>query len=148
MNESPGEAAHRLCGKDVRKVQTISQEEILFPGFFLSGPVGDAPPTKLICLRTVYGDTLSGIASLFGSSVAKIARLNGIEDPDRIFPGQRLYVRVPADTPIPACDRYTVRPGDTLSGIAARFGLDPAELAQVNRLFDPDVIFPGQEMRI
>jgi len=36
------------------------------------------------------GDTLSGIASLLGTTVEELAADNGIEDPDLIFPGQIL----------------------------------------------------------
>ena len=122
--------------------------EVLFPAFFTPVSERQPPETKLICLSAVYGDTLSGIAALFGGSAGEIARLSAIENPDQIFPGQRLYLRVPASTPIAACDRYTVRPGDTLSSIAQRFDLDVAELAEANGLFDPDVIFPGQTLRI
>ena len=124
-------------------------DDNLFPGFSFAPFVGEAEPeTKFICLTTAYGDTLSGIAELFGGTAEEIARLNAIEDPDVIFPGQRLYLRVPASTPIAACDSYTVRPGDTLSGIAERFDLDTAALAEANNLFEPDVLFPGQELKI
>ena len=108
-------------------------------------PVGD---TKLICVTTAYGDTLWGLGRLFGMEAGDIAAMNGIEDPDRIFPGRRLYLRVPASIPIAACDSYTVRRGDTLSGIAQRLGLDANALAQNNLLFDPDVIYEGQVLRI
>ena len=47
-------------------------------------------------MRRVYivrpGDTLSEIAQRFGTTVDAFVRANGIEDPDRIFPGQRLLV--------------------------------------------------------
>lgn len=130
-------------------MQSNSPGEVLFPGFAFFPIADTAPPdTKFICLRTAYGDTLSGIARLFGSSVEEIARINAIADPDVIFPGQRLYLRVPASTPVAACEDYTVRPGDTLSAIARRFDLDVNELAQRNALFDPDVIFPGQVIRL
>ncbi len=109
----------------------------------------EAPPeTKLICLTVAFGDTLWGIARLFGTTVSAIAQMNGIADPDRIFPGQRLYLRVPADVPIAACTRYAVRPGDTLWGIAQRFGLETGALARANNLFDPDLIYPGQVLQI
>ena len=41
---------------------------------------------------------------------------------------------------------YTVRPGDTLSGIASRFGTTYQALAESNGIADPDLIFPGQEI--
>jgi murein DD-endopeptidase MepM/ murein hydrolase activator NlpD len=38
--------------------------------------------------------------------------------------------------------------GETISGIAARYGTSPAALARLNRLSDPDRIWPGQRLRI
>ncbi len=44
-------------------------------------------------------------------------------------------------------DRYTVRKGDTLFGIAWRYGLDIDELAQWNRIANKHQIFIGQVLR-
>ncbi len=41
---------------------------------------------------------------------------------------------------------YTVQPGDTLSRIAIRFGLDMWSLASVNGLTNPELIYVGQEL--
>lgn len=43
---------------------------------------------------------------------------------------------------------YTVKPGDTLSEIAAQRGLDWHELARVNKLADPDLILIGQQLSL
>ncbi len=43
---------------------------------------------------------------------------------------------------------YTVRPGDSLGGIAAVYGFDPQELARVNRLSVDSVLRVGQILRI
>lgn len=47
----------------------------------------------------------------------------------------------------PAPHVYTVRPGDTLSGIAGRLGTNWQYLAQVNGLRNPNLIYPGQKLR-
>ncbi|MCC6830919.1 MAG: LysM peptidoglycan-binding domain-containing protein [Thermoleophilia bacterium] len=39
---------------------------------------------------------------------------------------------------------YTVKSGDTLSAIGARFGVSWQEIARVNRIPNPDLIYPGQ----
>lgn len=113
------------------------------PGFSFIDPEPD-PPTKLICLTTAYGDTLSGIAALFGTTAAEIARINGIADPDRIFPGRQLYLRVPASVPLAACETYAVKPGDTLPDIAERLGIPLAALAAAN----PQLIRAGQVLKL
>ena len=43
---------------------------------------------------------------------------------------------------------YTVASGDTLSEIALRLNLNWMVLAQINKLDDPDVIEPGQVLRL
>ena len=44
--------------------------------------------------------------------------------------------------------RYVVREGDTLSGIAARFGVTEAAILEENPLSDRDQLFVGQELVI
>ncbi len=49
--------------------------------------------------------------------------------------------------PAPAT-QYTVQPGDTLSGIASQFGVDPGALATWNGLADPNLVSPGQVLHL
>jgi LysM repeat protein len=52
-------------------------------------------------------------------------------------------------SPVRAADpTVVVRPGDTLSAIAARYGVSIDRLATLNRLANPDVIQPGEELRL
>ena len=68
-----------------------------------------------------------------------------LRTPDKIYVGQVLRL-----TGSPSQDQtvYTVKAGDTLSGIAARFGTTYQVLAQINGISDPDRIYPGQTLRI
>lgn len=45
-------------------------------------------------------------------------------------------------------ETYTVKSGDTLSEIGARFGVAYQEIARLNSIENPDLIFPGQVFRI
>jgi lysozyme len=94
------------------------------------------------------GDTLSGIAAQYGTSWQHLAELNGIVDPNVIYPGQVLAVDGSAPAPAPAQQTYTVQSGDTLSGIAAAYGTSWQHLADINGLANPDVIYPGQVLTI
>lgn len=99
--------------------------------------------------QTIYtvkaGDTLSEIAARFGTTYQVLAQLNGISDPDRIYPGQTL--RIPSGAQVSA-QYYTIRSGDTLSGIAARFGTTVKKLQELNQISDPDKIYAGSRIRI
>jgi LysM repeat protein len=54
----------------------------------------------------------------------------------------------PSKTPIPPASTYIVRRGDTLSKIAASYGVNVQSLAQVNNILNPSVIRAGQKLTI
>ena len=103
-----------------------------------------APSTDYITYVIQSGDTLSGIAARYGTTVSELTRLNGISDPDRIYAGNTL--KVPES--VASYQTYTIRSGDTLSGIAARYGTTVSELAKLNGISDPDRIYAGNTIRI
>lgn len=90
------------------------------------------------------GDTLSGIAQRQGVSLARLLAANpSIADANRIMPGQQ--ITLPGAT---AAQSYSVRAGDTLSGIAERFGTDWKSLASLNGLANPNLLQVGQSLRL
>ena len=48
----------------------------------------------------------------------------------------------------PKYKTYTVKSGDTLSGIGAKFGVSYQAIAKLNQIKNPDLIFPGQKFKI
>ena len=105
------------------------------------------------------GDTLSAIASRYGMTVNALVMLNGIKNANLIYPGQVLRVADSgagstvtnkATTPITSTgtQTYTVRYGDTLSGIASRYGTSTSTLASINGISNPNWIYPGQVLRL
>ena len=90
------------------------------------------------------GDTLSGIASKYGSNINAIASLQDIQNKDRISVGQKLYVPVGKTS----SGTYTVKSGDTLSGIANKFGTTTKALQTKNGISNPDKIYAGQVLKV
>ena len=89
-------------------------------------------------------DVLRG-PEAYGTTVNDIARYNGIVETDVIYPGQRLRIFVPEEsTP----KWYVVRPGDTLTKIAEKFGTTVQRLMWLNDISDPNLIYPRQRLRI
>lgn len=43
---------------------------------------------------------------------------------------------------------YTVQSGDTLSGIAAKYGMNYQDIAAANNISNPNLIYPGQRLKI
>ncbi|MFL6090235.1 MAG: LysM peptidoglycan-binding domain-containing protein [Aeromicrobium sp.] len=54
----------------------------------------------------------------------------------------------PAQPAEPEYRTYTVKSGDTLSEIAASYGVDWHEMARLNNLENPDLIYPGQVFKV
>ena len=90
------------------------------------------------------GDNLSGIAAKYGTTYQHLAQINGIANPNIIHPGQVLKI----DGAAPAAKTYTVQGGDSLSGIAAKYGTTYQRLAQINGIANPNLIYPGQVVKI
>jgi membrane-bound lytic murein transglycosylase D len=116
-----------------------------------SGPVA-GPDGRYVVHR---GDTLWAIALRHGSTVAKLAALNGISSRATLYPGQVLRVK-PGSGSALARERsegrgestYMVRRGDTLSAIARRHGTTVAEIAALNDISSRSVIHPGQVLHV
>lgn len=108
-----------------------------------------APPeAQQACYYTVRrGDTLSAIAQRYGTTISWLVQANNIANPNLIYIGQRLVVPCVPDSP-PAPRIHTVRFGETLSGIAARYGTTVDELVRLNNLKDPNLIYVGQKLRL
>ena len=91
----------------------------------------------------VIGDTLSGIASQYNTSVSSLQSLNGIANPNLIYVGQTIVVdgNVQSST-------YTVSSGDTLSDIASKFNTTVQSLQSKNGIINPNLIYVGQTLNI
>ena len=156
----------------IRFVQTYNLNQL--DAVALSGKVvtnkqtesAQTPETNVTVSNTGYytvkgGDTLSRIARQFNTTVNKLATLNDIRNVNRIYVGQRLLVRQPAEqqqqqaTPkrtetntTTNSNTYTVKSGDTLSGIAGKFNTTYTQLAQLNHISNPNVIHVGQVLTL
>lgn len=103
-----------------------------------------APAPEARTYTVQGGDTLSGIAAKYGTTYQHLASINGISNPNLIYAGQVLKIdgsAAPAKT-------YTVQVGDTLSGIAAKYNTTYQRLVQINGISNPNVIYPGQVLKI
>lgn len=97
------------------------------------------------------GDTLYDIAASHRTDVSTLVRANHLSDGGhRIRAGIRLLV--PRTTPAPAAKRatrartarYTVRSGDTVGGLAARFRVTEESIRRANHLNRYGHIYAGQ----
>lgn len=98
------------------------------------------------------GETLSGIAAKYGVSMATLREMNTLKR-DVVWVGQRL--KVPASAAASRTNRATTRGivrhkvvrGDSLTGIAAHYGVSPKAIMQTNNLKSTNVML-GQNLKI
>ncbi|MFJ7738549.1 LysM peptidoglycan-binding domain-containing protein [Lysinibacillus sp. NPDC097287] len=81
------------------------------------------------------GESLWGIAHMYGTTVQNIVDANQIPEPNRLVVGQALVIPIVGNF-------YYVQPGDSLWSIGQRFGINYLTLAQVNG------INPNQSLRV
>jgi LysM repeat protein len=101
------------------------------------------------------GENLYRIALKYGLTVNQLAAANGITDVSRVYVGQVLVIpgaeqtaQQPASAPATTNGVYIVQRGDTVKSIAQRFGVSWEAVVSVNRLANPNMIYPGQQLVI
>ncbi|MQB65784.1 LysM peptidoglycan-binding domain-containing protein, partial [Limosilactobacillus reuteri] len=82
-------------------------------------------------------------AAKYGTTYQTLAQINHIANPNIIGVGQKIILPGNGQS-----NAYTVQAGDTLSGIAAKFGKTWQALAQKNGIANPNVIYVGQTIQI
>src|SRR5436305_10830226 len=106
-----------------------------------------------------WGDTLSAIASRFGTTVRALAEANGLADPNRVLAGRSLSLPGKGATPrtttsrpatpvTPATSVHVVSQGENLTSIAAHAGTTVQNLMKLNNLKDANHIVLGQHLTV
>lgn len=126
---------------------------------FVLNKNGNTNPTPVIVEKSnntssstytvVAGDTLSGIAARYGTTVDNLVALNGIANPNKIYVGQVLKINGNiSNNTSTSTGTYKIQSGDTLSGIAKKYNTSVSYLAQINGISNPNVIYAGQTIKV
>lgn len=129
-------------------------QRLLVPGTGSSTAKPAGPAVRTYLVRP--GDTTGAIAQRHGVSLAQLLRANPGIDPHVIVPGQRLVVTGSGTTPSRSAARaagaptrtHAVRAGQTLTGIAAAYGVSLGRLLGANRDINPDLLVVGQQVTV
>jgi len=152
----PGDTLYALAARfgttvnELAALNNLSPDAMLMAGQVLTIPAGAANPPNVHIVQA--GENLYRIALRYGITWQELAQLNGITDPTTLRVGQRLILpggTIGTQPPAPPGTRtHVVQPGDTLYGIAARYGVSVQALAQANGLTLYSVIYAGQTLII
>lgn len=118
------------------KTKTLITSLAVCGGILLGAGTAEADATYTV----KSGDTLSNIAERTGQSVSDLAQKNNISDINHLSVGQVIEI---ADTS--ENGTYTVKSGDTLSGIAEKYGTTVDRLMQLNHL-SSDFLVVGEQI--
>ena len=110
------------------------------------------------------GDTVSGIAAKYGLSTSTVLKLNGLKATSLIYPGQVLQLKAASTSSSSSSSSkttssssssssttkvtYTVKSGDTVSGIAAKYKVSTQSVLDANKLKMNSIIYVGQKLTI
>jgi LysM repeat protein len=164
------EAVQEANGLDENTILSVGQELIIpLPVAVTPTPTitpSPSPTPTPITYTVQAGDVLSIIARQYGLSVEAIVAANPGLNANRLRVGQQIVIpqvnpvggpasdtpvapaataAPPTSTPLIAYQVYTVQAGDTLSSIAARFGVSVAALRAANSL-QGNLISEGEEL--
>lgn len=165
---------HHMSLSELLKSSGLKASTTIYPGqkIRLAGSHGASAATKTSARATTSrgstytvrsGDTLSGIASKAGLGLTTVLKANNLDRSSVIYPGQKIRlsggssapvkVATSTTTPIksagtPKSTSYTVKGGDTLSGIAGKHHMSLSELLKSSGLKTSTVIHPGQKIRL
>lgn len=170
-----GDTVSGIAGKfgldtnDVLALNNLQANTIIYPGQRIklggntASPAPAVQPSASASTGSTYtvkaGDTLGAIAARHDVQLSEVFEWNGLNMASLIFPGQKIKIgagstasapTAPVAAPAPAAPAptgsYTVKAGDTLSGIAARKGVKLADVLSANKLTMSTVIYPGQKL--
>lgn len=117
----------------------------------INKPINNPSNDRIIDYIVQQGDTLSGIAQKYHTTVNALAEENNIQNPNLIYPGQVIKVYI-NNKPFSHGDgkyiNYVVQQGDTLSGIAQKYDITVGALVKENNIQNPNLIYPGQVIKI
>lgn len=86
-------AAYNTTYQHLADINGIANPNLIYPGQVLTISGGGAPAPQQTVYTVQPGDTLSGIAAAFGTTYQHLAAVNGISNPNLIYPGQQIVIK-------------------------------------------------------
>lgn len=163
--------------QEIAQMNGIKNVNLIYPGEVLRIHTNsNVPGSESNGVGKTYytikrGDTLWGISRRYGTTVQNLVSWNNIQNPNLIYPGQRLIIYRNLGSSSNSIvgknvnhntnsnhtrysnrninyAQYTVQKGDSLWKIARRYRICPRKLARINGITNPYMIYPGLVLKV
>jgi membrane-bound lytic murein transglycosylase D len=149
-------AIRRWNNLESRNLIRAGQKLVIWSDEVVEIPVtSSAIPNSAVTKQTHIvrsGETLGSIAQKYGLSLESLKKINDLNDPGLIHPGDIIKLYNDSDsalvTEISGELLYTVKQGDTLWEIAETYKISLSALKRHNNFRDGSVIKPGDKIKI
>ncbi len=94
------------------------------------------------------GDTIWGISQKFDVNYKKVIEVNKMSNPGLIYPGDTIIIPKKKKDDSDKKKKYEVKKGDTIWGISQKFDVNYKKVIEVNKVSNPGLIYPGDEIII
>ena len=131
----------------------IKNPNLIYPGQIFK-IITNTESNSIIYYTVKKGDNLTYIAKIYGTTVNAIASLNGIKNKNLIYPNQKLKIYSSSSSQETSGDNscgkilYKIKYGDTLSKLALKYNSSVSEIAKLNNIKNPNIIYAGTTIRI
>lgn len=129
-------------------------QELLIPGYQPGttgggGASATAPGAPAIHV-VQQGEVLSVIAEIYGVSLDELIAANRITNPNLVSPGTELVIPGLTAAELEAANQivHVIQAGESLGGIAARYGVTTQAIIEANNITDPNLIRVGDRLVI
>ncbi len=152
-------ARHGTTVNALARANGIANPDLIFPGDVLTIPAGGTGASGASggssgqTYVVEKGDTLAAIGRKFGTSVSKLVAANQLSNANFVLPGQRLAIPSGASGGSSGSSgsssggggHHVVRSGETVAGIASRYGVSVQQLVDANGITGGR-IYTGQRL--
>ncbi len=154
---------HGVSAQAIARANGITDPGMIVAGRRLSIPSSSGRPGSTPSIvsssgggHTVQpGENLSSIAARYGTTAQAIALANGVTDPHMVVAGRTLRVsglprmrNASMSNASGGPGTHTLRPGENLGAVAARYGTTAQAIARANGIADPDRVVAGTTIRV
>ena len=142
---------------ELMELNNITNPSLIYPGEILKIPTVKNKKSKSVSSKQYIktyivqsGDTLSGIAKKFNTTVDKLLKINHISNQNLIYLGEVIKIECSMihETKDEYTKLYIVQQGDTLSSISKKLNKRIEYIEKLNDLPNHDVIYANQVLKV